>query len=133
MAYALGIATAGNRHVRALASEMAWGWRRFQPQSALAQGYQQRLGQGGSRRRRMGIVALARKLCSALWRFVETGVLPEGAALQAVVRISKRPRADGDLGLGGAAREGVGGRTATRYGEGASDDRACQAPQAPTG
>jgi len=70
----------------------------------------------------MGIVALARKLCSALWRFVETGVLPEGAALKAVVRISKRPRTDGDRGLGWEVREGVGGHTATRYGDGASYD-----------
>jgi transposase len=56
-AYAQGIAQAGNAHSRAMAIEMAWGWLRFQPQSALTQWYQQRFGQGSSRLRRIGIVA----------------------------------------------------------------------------
>jgi transposase len=66
-----------------MAIEMAWGWRRFQPESRLTQWSQQRFGHGSSRRRRIGIVALARKLLMALWRFVETGVLPDGTALKA--------------------------------------------------
>lgn len=86
-AYERGIAKAGNYHVRALAIEMAWGWLRFQPASALTQWYQRRFGHGSSRLRRIGIVALARKLLIALWRFVETGVLPDGAALKAAVRL----------------------------------------------
>jgi transposase len=86
-AYERGIAKAGNYHIRALAIEIAWGWLRFQPQSALTRWYQQRFGHGSSRLRRIGIVALARKLLIALWRFVETGVLPDGAALKATVRI----------------------------------------------
>ena len=86
-AYARGIATAGNDHIRAMAIEIAWGWLRFQPASALTQWYQQRFGHGSSRLRRIGIVALARKLLIALWRFVETGVLPDGAALKAAVRL----------------------------------------------
>jgi transposase len=86
-AYERGIAKAGNYHVRALAIEIAWGWLRFQPASALTQWYQRRFGHGSSRLRRIGIVALARKLLIALWRFVETGVLPDGAALKAAVRL----------------------------------------------
>jgi transposase len=85
-AYERGIAKAGNYHVRALAIEIAWGWVRFQPESALTQWYQQRFSHGSSLLRRIGIVALARKLLIALWRFVETGVLPDGAALKAAVR-----------------------------------------------
>ena len=84
-AYEQGIAKAGNAHIRAMAIEIAWGWLRFQPQSALTQWYQQRFGHGSSRLRRIGIVALARKLLIALWRFVETGVVPDGAALKAAV------------------------------------------------
>ena len=82
-----GIAKAGNRHERAMAIEIAWGWLRFQPASALTQWYEQRFGHGSSGLRRIGIVALTRKLLIALWRFVETGVLPEGAQLKPAVRV----------------------------------------------
>jgi transposase len=82
-----GIAKAGNDHIRAMAIEIAWGWLRVQPESALTPWDQQRFGHGSSRLRRRGIVALARKLLMALWRFVETGVLPDGAALKAAVPI----------------------------------------------
>src|SRR5215510_12661109 len=85
-AYERGIAKAGNYHIRAMAIEIAWGWLRFQPASALTQWYQQRFGHGSSRLRRIGIVALARKLLIALWRFVEKGVVPDGAALKAAGR-----------------------------------------------
>ena len=78
----LGIAKAGNRHIRAMAIEIAWAWRRFQPASALSQWYERRFGAGSTRLRKLGIVALARKLLIALWRFVKTGVLPEGAVLK---------------------------------------------------
>jgi transposase len=78
----LGIAKAGNRHIRAMAIEIAWAWRRFQPASALSQWYERRFGAGSARLRKLGIVALARKLLIALWRFVKTGVLPEGAVLK---------------------------------------------------
>lgn len=77
-----GIGKDGNRHVRGMSVEIAWGWLRFQPQSALSQWYQERFGHGSSRVRRIGIVALARKLLIALWRYLETGVLPEGAELK---------------------------------------------------
>jgi transposase len=78
----LGIAKAGNRHIRAMAIEIAWAWRRFQPASALSQWYERRFGSGSARLRKLGIVALARKLLIALWRFLKTGVLPEGAVLK---------------------------------------------------
>lgn len=70
-----------------MALEIAWGWLRFQPESALTQWDQQRFGHGSGRLRRIGMVALARKLLLALWRFVEAGVLPNGAALKAVVHL----------------------------------------------
>jgi transposase len=82
-----GIAKAGNRHVRAMAIEIAWGWLRFQPKSALTRWYETRFGHGSSRLRRIGIVALARKLLIALWRFLETGVVPEGAVLKPALRV----------------------------------------------
>jgi transposase len=77
-----GIAKAGNRHIRAMAIEIAWAWLRWQPDSTLARWYQARFGHGSSRVRRIGIVTLARKLLIELWRHLETGVLPEGAVLK---------------------------------------------------
>jgi len=77
-----GISKAGNRQVRSMAVEIAWSWLRNQPQSELSRWYQRRFAKGGSRVRRIGIVALARKLLIALWRYVEEGLLPEGAELK---------------------------------------------------
>jgi transposase len=77
-----GITKAGNRYIRAVAIEIAWGWLRFQPQSALSRWYQERFGQGSSRLRRIGIVAVARRLLVELWRYLETGVVPAGAVLK---------------------------------------------------
>jgi transposase len=74
-----GISKAGNKHVRGLIVELAWMWLRWQPQSALSQWYERRFGSGNKRARKVGIVALARKLLIALWRYVERGELPEGA------------------------------------------------------
>jgi transposase len=76
-----GITKSGNRHVRWMTTELAWSWLRFQPDSTLSCWFRQRFGNGGKRLRRIGIVAVARKLLIALWRFLETGELPEGAAL----------------------------------------------------
>jgi transposase len=76
-----GISKAGNRPIRALAIEIAWSWLRYQPDSQLSQGYQKRFAKGSSRIRRIGIVALARKLLIALWRYLETGIPPEGACM----------------------------------------------------
>lgn len=77
-----GISKAGNRHIRAIAIEIAWGWLRFQPDSQLSGWYQHRFGHGSSRMRRIGIVALARKLLIELWRYLEKGIPPEGAVLR---------------------------------------------------
>lgn len=77
-----GITRAGNQHVRRIMVQLAWGWLRWQPQSALSQWYLRRFGTGGPRARRIGIVALARKLLVALWHLVDHGVLPEGAVLK---------------------------------------------------
>jgi transposase len=82
-----GISKAGNRHVRPMAIEIAWGWLRFQPESALSRWYQARFGAGSPRIRKIGIVALARKLLIELWRFLETGAVPEAATLKTEVRI----------------------------------------------
>ncbi|HEX6900152.1 MAG TPA: IS110 family transposase [Thermoanaerobaculia bacterium] len=78
-----GISKAGNRRVRAMAIEIAWGWLRFQPQSRLSLWFQERYGRGNRRSRRVGIVAVARKLLIALWRYLDHGVIPEGAELKA--------------------------------------------------
>lgn len=77
-----GISKAGLRSVRHLAVEIAWSWLRFQPRSALARWYQRRFGKGSSRLRKIGIVALARKVLIALWRFLAFGEIPAGAKLK---------------------------------------------------
>ena len=82
-----GIGKDGSRWIRGAAIEFAWGWLRFQPKSELSQWYQRRFGHGSTRLRKLGIVALARKLLIALWRFLETGVIPEGALLKTELRL----------------------------------------------
>src|SRR5512139_60087 len=77
-----GISKAGNRRLRALVIQLAWGWLRYQPTSALAQWYQARFAAGGTRARRIGIVAVARRLWIALWRYLETGAVPDGAVVK---------------------------------------------------
>jgi len=77
-----GITKSGNRHVRWMTTELAWSWVRFQPDSTLSCWFRERFGGGGKRLRRIRIVAVARKLLIALWRFLETGVLPAGAVLK---------------------------------------------------
>jgi transposase len=82
-----GMSKAGNRYVRGMAIEIGWAWLRFQPESRLSQWYEERYGRGSKRLRKIGIVALSRKLLIDLWRFLETGVVPEGASLKTDVRI----------------------------------------------
>jgi transposase len=79
-----GISRAGNERVRSMAIEIAWAWLRFQPRSQLSLWFQERFGKGGSRSRRIGIVALARKLLVALWRYLQTGEIPDGAELKSI-------------------------------------------------
>jgi transposase len=77
-----GISKAGNRPVRGMAIEIAWAWLRYQPDSELTHWFFENFGQGGKRLRKVGIVALARKLLVALWRYLETGEVPAGAQLK---------------------------------------------------
>jgi transposase len=79
-----GISKAGNQRIRALAVEIAWAWLRFQPQSQLSQWYMKRYANGGKRMRRIGIVAMARRLLIDLWRYLEHDKIPEGARLKSV-------------------------------------------------
>ena len=78
-----GICKAGNRWMRSLAIEIAWGWLRYQPESELSRWYQERYGRGSTRLRKIGIVALARKLLIELWKYLQTGTPPAGAVLKA--------------------------------------------------
>ena len=79
----LGMSKAGNRWVRAVAIEGAWCWLRYQPASELSQWYQRRFATGGPRMRRIGIVALARKLMVAFEQYLRTGTPPAGAVRRA--------------------------------------------------
>jgi transposase len=79
-----GISRAGNERLQAISVQLAWNWIRWQPMSALTQWYQHRFGGGGTRMRRIGIVAVARKLVIALWRYATTGMVPAGAILKGV-------------------------------------------------
>lgn len=77
--YDQGISKAGVVPVRQIAIELAWGWIRYQPRSKLTLWYNERFANSGKKARKIGIVAVARKLIIELWRFLETGIVPEGA------------------------------------------------------
>jgi transposase len=77
-----GISRAGNRRMRSMSIEIAWDWLRYQPASALSLWYQRRFGHGSKRQRRIGIVALARKLLVALWKYLERNEVPQGAVVK---------------------------------------------------
>jgi transposase len=77
-----GISKAGNKRARALLVELAWNWLRLQPDSALTQWFNRRFAGGGKRMRKVGIVAVARKLAIALWRYLQYGEIPAGATLK---------------------------------------------------
>jgi len=74
-----GISKEGNRRVRVMMTEIAWSWLRNQPKSKLSKWFNERYAGGGKRMRRIGIVAVSRKLLIDIWRFVEHGVVPQGA------------------------------------------------------
>ncbi len=77
-----GISKTGRGRMRGLSIQISWGWLRFQPQSKLSKWFWQRFGHGGKRMRKIGIVAVARKLLIDLWRYLEYGVIPEGARVR---------------------------------------------------
>lgn len=78
-----GISKAGNPRARLKAIELAWLWLRHQPDSELSRWFRTRTANAGKRARRIAIVALARKLIVALWRYLTTGLVPEGATMKA--------------------------------------------------
>lgn len=77
-----GITKAGSKRVRRLMVELAWGWLRYQPNSELSQWFLNKYAVGGKRMRRVGIVAVARKLLIALWKYLVHNELPAGARLK---------------------------------------------------
>jgi transposase len=83
-----GISKAGNKRARGLLVEVAWRWLRWQPDSALSQWFNRRFAVGGKRSRRVGIVALARRLAIALWRYLQHGEIPAGAVFKPVISSS---------------------------------------------
>ena len=78
-----GISKAGNRRARRVAIELAWLWLQHQPDSGLSRWFKDRVGVARGRVRRIMLVALARKLIVALWRYLAGGVVPEGASMRA--------------------------------------------------
>ena len=76
-----GIAKTGNRQVRRLLVELAWTWLRYQPRNALSQWFNERFA-GIPRLRRIGLVAVARRLAFSLWRYIDFGVIPPGTELK---------------------------------------------------
>ena len=78
-----GISKAGNPRARLKAIELAWLWLRHQPESELSRWFNTRTAEAGKRARRIAIVALARKLMVALWRYLTTGLVPAGATMKA--------------------------------------------------
>ena len=82
VAHDQGIGKAGNHKGRTTGIELAWMWLRYQPDSDLSIWFRARVGAVKGRIRRIAIVALARKLVVALWRYLETGLVPRGAVLK---------------------------------------------------
>jgi len=72
----------GNAWIRPMTIELCWQWLRWQPRSALSLWYEKRFAHGGKRMRKIGITALARKLLIALWRYLDQGIVPEGAVFK---------------------------------------------------
>jgi transposase len=82
LAHDQGISKAGNAKARTASLELAWLWLRYQPDSDLSIWFRTRVGTIKGRIRRITIVAMARKLMIALWRYLETGMAPNGAVLK---------------------------------------------------
>jgi transposase len=79
----LGISKQGRPNLRALMTELAWLWVRYQKESPTTKWFERRYAGGGRRLRRIGIVAVTRKMLVELWKFASTGALPEGALTKA--------------------------------------------------
>jgi transposase len=81
-----GVSKAGNPRLRSTLIQLAWLWLRHQPQSVLALWFEERVRRNGGRLKKTTIVALARKLLVALWKYVAAGVIIEGAVMKAARR-----------------------------------------------
>ena len=79
-----GVSKAGNPRLRTTLIQLAWLWVRHQPRSALSLWFEERVKRNGGRLKKTMIVALARKLLVALWKYVSAGVVIEGAVLKAI-------------------------------------------------
>src|SRR6202453_4578236 len=77
-----GVSKAGNPRLRTTMIQLAWLWLRHQPDSALARWFHERVNRNGGRQRKSAIVALARQLLVALWKYVTAGVVIEGAVMK---------------------------------------------------
>lgn len=106
-----GISKAGNKQIRKLVIELAWLWVRYQPDSAIARWFASRWGGAGKRSKKVGIVAVARKLLIALWHLLDHGVIPAGAVLKPSPGVTKTTLAK--------VRERHDARSSTRLVEGA--------------
>src|SRR5438477_6601202 len=84
VAHEQGVSKAGNPRLRTTMIQLAWLWVRHQPRSALTRWFHERVKRNGGRLKKPTIVALARKLLVALWKYVTAGVVIEGAVLKAV-------------------------------------------------
>ena len=82
MCHDQGISKGGNAKARTVMVELAWLWLRHQPASCLSVWFHERVGKLKGRIRRITVVAVARRLLIALWRYLETGLVPDGATLK---------------------------------------------------
>ena len=98
-----GISKAGSGPLRALLVQLGWAWLRYQPDSDLSVWFNTRFGTTGKRSKRVGIVAVARKLLVALWKYVTHGVIPAGATLKPEAHKTRAARPKG-AALGRTAR-----------------------------
>ncbi|MGF6267025.1 hypothetical protein OKW49_008019 [Paraburkholderia youngii] len=97
-----GISKAGNHRARTMLVELAWRWLRLQPGSLLTESFNRRFAGNGKRMRRVAIVALARRLAVALWRYLEHGEIPAGASLKPVA-----PRSCGSTSFARSRKEHI--------------------------
>ena len=113
------ISRAGNPRARTTMIQLAWLWLRYQPGSELAEWFRERVGTLAGRTRGMAIVAMARKLLIALWRYAETGVIPAGAEIRAETTVADRqelpPAAFAGGDTGSATVFFFGGTTPPRF------------------
>lgn len=94
-----GISKTGHPQLRCMAIELAWLWLRYQPESRITEWFKQRFGAGGKRHRRVGIVAVARKMVISWWRYLETGELPPGARIKGEGQKADLAQEAADMGV----------------------------------